>query len=81
MNGNTYAPQSSIGTTIAAALAAVVSIGLLSLVVSLFRTDGGPLEQLVAAEKACQQYAYVSEREHCMNEWLAAARTTRVANK
>ena len=81
MNGNTYAPQSSLGTTIFAAVAAAIAIGLISVVVSLFRSDGSPFEQLVAAEKACKQYNYVSEREHCMNEWLAAARATRVANQ
>jgi hypothetical protein len=81
MNGNTYAPQSSIGTTIVAAVAAAIAIGLISLVVAMFRADGSPFEQLVAAEKACTQYKYVSEREHCVNEWLAAARATRVANK
>jgi hypothetical protein len=81
MNSNTYAPQSSISTAVVAAVAAAIAIGLLSLVVSMFRSDGSPFEQVVAAEKACKQYTYVSERENCMNEWLAAARATRVANQ
>jgi hypothetical protein len=77
----TYAPQTTIGTSIAAAAAAAVAIGLLSLVVHMFRSEGTPMEQLVAAERACKQHQYRSEREQCMNEWLASARSTQVAAK
>lgn len=39
------------------------------------------MEQLAAAERACIQHAYVSEREACMREWLAAARSLSVAGR
>jgi hypothetical protein len=39
------------------------------------------MEQLAAAERACTQRAYVSERESCMREWLAASRASSVASQ
>jgi hypothetical protein len=38
------------------------------------------MEQLAAAERACTLHVYVSEREACMREWLAA-RAPNVASK
>jgi hypothetical protein len=71
----------SLSITVAAALATFIAIGLLTAVAFLFQRDGVPLEQLAAAERACTQHIYVSEREACMREWLAAAHTNRVARR
>jgi hypothetical protein len=73
--------SSSLSTMIVAAIAAFVAVGLLSAVVLLFQRAGAPYEQLVAAERACAQYAYVSERQACVNQWIAAARASKVAGK
>ena len=82
MNARPIFPRhSSLSITVAAALATLIASGLLTAVVFLFQRDGKPLEQLAAAERACTQYVYVSEREACMREWLAAARTSNVATK
>jgi hypothetical protein len=77
----TFRRSSPFSITIAAALATFIAIGLLTAVAFLFQRDGKPLEQLAAAEHACTQHAYVSEREACMREWLAAARASTVASK
>jgi len=76
-----FPPPSSFSATVAAALATVVAIGLLTSVALLFQRDGRPLEQWAAAERACVQRVYVSEREACMREWLASARPANVASK
>ncbi|MBK9702559.1 MAG: hypothetical protein IPO75_03325 [Betaproteobacteria bacterium] len=82
MNAKRTVPQlSSLSTAVVAALAAFIAFGLLSAVAWLFQRDGAPMEQLAAAERACTQRAYVSEREACMNEWLAASRASSVASK
>lgn len=73
--------SSSLSITVAAVLATFIAIGLLSAVALLFQRDGAPMEQLVAAEHACTQHVYVSEREACMREWLAAMRESNVASK
>lgn len=57
-----------------AALAAVIAIGILSVIVSLFQSRGAPMQHLVAAERACASYTYQSERETCMKQWLAERR-------
>jgi len=77
----TFPRPSSLSTTVAAALATFIAIGLLTAFVLLFQHDGVPLGQLAAAERACTQNAYVSEREACMREWLAAAHASNVASK
>jgi hypothetical protein len=77
----TFASPSSLSITVAAALATFIAIGLLTAVAFLFQRDGTPLEQLAAAERACTQHVYVSEREACMHEWLAAAHASNVASK
>ena len=54
MNAKPTFPQpSSLSTTVAAALATFIAIGLLTAIAFLFQRDGRPLEQLVAAERAC----------------------------
>jgi hypothetical protein len=73
--------QGSISTFTAAALATIISLGILSAVVAMLQSRGKPLELLVAAERACTQHTYVSERQTCMNEWLAASRPETVAHR
>ena len=81
MHAKTTFPQpSSFSTTVSAGLATLVAIGLLSAVAFLFQRDGAPMERLAAAERACTQHVYVSEREACMREWLAAS-AANVASK
>ena len=77
----TFACPSLLSITVAAALATFIAIALLTAVVFLFQRDGAPMERLAVAERACTQYVYVSEREACMREWLAAASTRIVASK
>lgn len=81
MTKSTYPQQRSVRVTIFAAAAAFVAVGLLSALVVSFQRSGAPFEQLVAAERACNHYAYVSEREACMNSWVAAQRAATVASK
>jgi hypothetical protein len=66
---------------IAAVLAGIIAIGILDGVTELLQRDGRPMRRLVAAERACMGHAYVSEREACMRQWAAAARSTRLASR
>jgi len=77
----TFTTRGSISTFAAAALATVIAVGILSAVATMFQRDGKPLERLAAAERACTQYSYLSERQACMNEWLAASHPGTVANR
>jgi len=82
MNAKRTLPQlSSLSTAVVAVLAAFIAIGILSAVAWVFQREGAPMEQLAAAERACTQHSYVSEREHCMREWLTASRASSVASK
>jgi hypothetical protein len=73
-----FAPGSTL-TVATAALAAVIAFAILWGVVTLFQSRGAPMERLAAAERACAQYVYLSERHACMNEWLAASQPRTVA--
>jgi hypothetical protein len=66
---------------VAATLAGAVAIALVAGTASLFLHDGKPMQQLVAAERACADRAYVSERDACMREFLPAARAPHVASQ
>ena len=66
---------------VAAALAGIITVAILASVTALFTRDGRPLEQLVAAERACATHVYMSERETCMREWAAARRPVSTAGK
>jgi len=77
----TFPRPSSLSITVSAALATFIAIGLLTGVALLFQRDGVPMGQLAAAEGACSQSVYVSDREACMREWLAAARASNLASK
>jgi len=82
MNAEPSFPRFSLfSTTIVAALATLIAIGLLNAVAFVFQRDGSPLAQLAAAERACVQHVYLSEREACMREWLAAAHDNRLARR
>lgn len=70
-----------VTTTVAAALSSVIAIGLLTAVAGLFQRDGAPFEQVVIAERACTNYAFVSERETCVRLYLAASRFRNVASR
>src|SRR5215212_2613068 len=74
MNKSTYPQSRPLGVTIFAAVSAFVAVGLLSAVAVSFQSSGAPFEKVVAAESACKQYVYVSDRETCMNAWLASMR-------
>lgn len=74
-----FATANSIQTVAAATLAAVLAMGILWAVVSLFQSRGVPMERLAAAERACVQHAYQSEREACMKQWIAESSATPVA--
>jgi hypothetical protein len=66
---------------IASALATIVAVATLSAVALLFQSRGLPLEEFVVAEHACAGFAYASERERCVQEWVAAAHGRRVAQR
>jgi len=76
-----FARPPLLSSTVAVALATFIAIGLVSAVVVLFQRDGAPMERLAAAERACTEHVYFSERETCMRDWLAAARVRNVASK
>lgn len=65
----------------AAALSSFIAIGLLAAIVGLFERDGSPFEQVVIAEHACANYAFVSEREACVRLFLAVSRVQNVASR
>jgi hypothetical protein len=77
----TFPQPSSLSITVAAGLATFIAIGPAHRRCVPVQRDGAPLEQLAAAERACTQHVYVSEREACMREWLAAAHASNVASK
>ena len=69
-------PQSSLATRfVAAALAAIITVGILTGVTELILLGGLPFERLVAAERACSNHDQVSGRDACMREWAALQRT------
>jgi hypothetical protein len=77
----TLARPHVVTTIVAAALSALIAIGLLSAVIGLFQRDGTPFEQVVIAEHACANYAFLSERETCVRLSLAASRVRNVASR
>jgi hypothetical protein len=82
MNAKPVLARPHVGTTIVATvLSVLIGIGLLAAVAGLFLRDGTPLEQIVLAEHACADYAFVSERETCMRSFLAASHVQNVASR
>ena len=47
----------------------------------LFQSRGMPMAELAAAERACAGQTYVSDRERCMREWVAAVHGDRLAER
>jgi hypothetical protein len=47
----------------------------------LFQSRGMPMAEFAAAERACAGQTYVSDRERCMREWVAAAHGDRLAER
>ena len=76
-----FASHSSSLTVAIAAVATIIAMSILWTVVILFQSRGAPMGQFAAAERACVQHAYQSERTACMNEWLAASQPKRVARR
>ncbi|HEX9276337.1 MAG TPA: hypothetical protein VGA51_08060 [Casimicrobiaceae bacterium] len=68
-------------TIVAVALSFLVAIGLFTAVAGLFLRDGTPLQNVAIAERACSEFALVSEREACVRSFLAAAYRQRVASR
>lgn len=82
MNVKSKLARPRVGTTLVAlALSTLIAIGLLTAVTGLFQRDGAPFEQVVIAEHACANYAFVSERETCVRLYLAASRVQNVASR
>lgn len=82
MNVRPALVQPSLITRFAAAtLASIVAIGILAAVTVLLQRNGAPMAQLAAAERACVEHIYVSEREACMRRWLTAERAPSMASK
>jgi hypothetical protein len=70
-----------VRTIVVAALSALIAIGLLSAVTGLFQRDGAPFEQVVIAERACSNHTFVSEREACVQLFLAASHVRNLASR
>jgi hypothetical protein len=76
-----YATHNAILTCAAAALATLIAVSILAAVAYLFQRDGKPLARVAAAERACAHYSYLSERQACMNKWLAASQSRTVPGR
>jgi len=75
-------PPPRLGVVVAAAtLSFLAAIGLFASVAGLFLGDGMPFEQVVVAERACAEAAFVSEREACIRSFIAATHERRVASR
>jgi len=82
MNAKPKLPGNSpISVIVSAALAVVFAVGSLTAVNVMFRTSGAPYQYVVAAERACGDRVYVSERERCMRDWFDSTRRDAVASK
>jgi hypothetical protein len=82
MNAKPTLARPRVVTTIGtAALSAVTAIGLLIAIAGLFQRHGAPFGQVVIAEHACANHAFISEREACVRSYLAAARVQNVASR
>ena len=77
---NAYRDRHYAVSAVAFVVASLISIGTLAAVSALFQIRGLPLDELAAAERACAEHRYVSEREACVHAWLAA-RGLRLAHR
>jgi hypothetical protein len=65
----------------AGALSVLITMGIIAGVVGLFLQDGTPFERLADAERVCASYAFVSERDACMQAYLSASHVRSVASR
>ncbi len=65
----------------AAAVAAVIALGVLEGVAELFQSRGEPFAELAAAERACAQLSHASDRRSCVQRWIAERAATQVAKR
>jgi urea transporter len=79
--GPTLARPSAVALAATAMVSTVIAVAILGAVTALFQSRGLPMEELAAAERACSEHVYVSERETCMRTWLSAAHGERIAHK
>jgi hypothetical protein len=73
--------RSGLGTVITSAVATLIALGILIGTTMLFQSRGMPMAELAAAERACAGQTYVSDRERCMRECVAAAHGDRLAER
>jgi hypothetical protein len=66
---------------VASTLSVFISIGIIAAVVGMFLREGTPFEQLASAERACADYAFVAERDACVQSFLTASRAPNVASR
>ena len=81
MNAQTNFAPRPVQTVAVAAIATVLAVTVLWAVVTLFQSRGAPLEQLAAAERACADKPYQSERQACMSEWIAKSQPTNIVGQ
>lgn len=81
MYNKTSLDRPQVFCVVAAALATVVAIGIFALLVALFQSRGMPMAEVAVAERACAAHAYISERQSCITERLAALHGTSVARR
>ena len=68
-------------TIVAAALSFLATIGLLTVVAGLFVSDGMPSQNVLIAERACSESAFISEREACVRASLPAGYDRRAPSR
>ena len=73
--------RSGLGTVITSAVATLIALGILIGTTMLFQSRGMPMAERAAAERACAGQTYVSDRERCVREWVAAAHGDRLAER
>lgn len=81
MNAKPTLPRPASLTFASACVAAVIAVALLGGVTGLFQSRGVPMAELAEAERACAAHDYVSDREQCMRERIAAAHGARLARR
>lgn len=65
----------------AAALSVIIALGLFAGIPNAFQRKGAPFERVAAAERACSEYAFVSEPDSCVRSRLASSQLRSVASR
>ena len=65
----------------AAALSVIIALGLFAGIPNAFQREGTPFERVAAAERACSEYTFVSERDSCVRSRLSSAQLRNVASR